>query len=68
MVVCFPMPPQLHKSDSACIKCTAVQLSTCDSESTIKPLAQGSSNLSQEVQSAAEFSSSPDQTRLPVIF
>ncbi len=29
---------------------------------------QGSSNLSLEVQSAAEFSSNPDQTHLPVIF
>ncbi len=31
-------------------------------------LDQGSSNLSLEVQSAAEFSSNPDQTHLPVIF
>ncbi len=31
-------------------------------------LQQGSSNLSLEVQSAAEFSSNPDQTHLPVIF
>ncbi len=31
-------------------------------------IAQGSSNLSLEVQSAAEFSSNPDQTHLPVIF
>ncbi len=31
-------------------------------------LAQGSSNLSMKVQSAAEFSSKPDQTHLPVIF
>ncbi len=31
-------------------------------------LYQGSSNLSLEVQSAAEFSSNPDQTHLPVIF
>ncbi len=31
-------------------------------------LEQGSSNLSLEVQSAAEFSSNPDQTHLPVIF
>ncbi len=30
-------------------------------------LDQGSSNLSLEVQSAAEFSSNPDQTHLPVI-
>ncbi len=29
---------------------------------------QGSSNLSLEVQSAAEFSYNPDQTHLPVIF
>ncbi len=29
---------------------------------------QGSTNLSLEVQSAAEFSSNPDQTHLPVIF
>ncbi len=29
---------------------------------------QGSSNLSLEIQSAAEFSSTPDQTHLPVIF
>ncbi len=29
---------------------------------------QGSSNLFLEVQSAVEFSSNPDQTRLPVIF
>ncbi len=29
---------------------------------------QGSSNLSLEGQSAAEFSSNPDQTYLPVIF
>ncbi len=29
---------------------------------------QGSSNLSQEGQSSAEFSSNPDQTHLPVIF
>ncbi len=29
---------------------------------------QGSSNLSLEVHSAAEFSSNPDQTHLPVIF
>ncbi len=29
---------------------------------------QGSSNLSLEGQSAAEFSSNPDQTHLPVIF
>ncbi len=33
----------------------------------IHPLNQGSSNLSLEVQSAAEFSSNPDQTHLPVI-
>ncbi len=33
-----------------------------------KGVAQGSSNLSLEVQSAAEFSSNPDQTHLPVIF
>ncbi len=39
MVVCFLMPPQLPQSDSACNKCTAVQLSTCDSECTIKLLA-----------------------------
>ncbi len=31
-------------------------------------LQQGSSNLSLEGQSAAEFSSNPDQTHLPVIF
>ncbi len=31
-------------------------------------LVQGSSNLSLDVQSAAEFSSNPDQTHLPVIF
>ncbi len=31
-------------------------------------LEQGSSNLSLEIQSAAEFSSNPDQTHLPVIF
>ncbi len=31
-------------------------------------LDQGSSNLSLEVQCAAEFSSNPDQTHLPVIF
>ncbi len=31
-------------------------------------LDQGSSNLSLEGQSAAEFSSNPDQTHLPVIF
>ncbi len=31
-------------------------------------LEQGSSNLTLEVQSAAEFSSNPDQTHLPVIF
>ncbi len=31
-------------------------------------LAQGSWNLSLEVQSAAEFISNPDQTHLPVIF
>ncbi len=31
-------------------------------------LEQGSSNLSLEVQSDAEFSSNPDQTHLPVIF
>ncbi len=31
-------------------------------------IGQGSSNLSLEVQSAAEFSSNPDQTQLPVIF
>ncbi len=31
-------------------------------------LHQGSSNLSLEGQSAAEFSSNPDQTHLPVIF
>ncbi len=30
-------------------------------------IAQGSLNLSLEVQSAAEFSSNPDQTHLPVI-
>ncbi len=29
---------------------------------------QGSSNLTLEVQSAAEFSSNPDQIHLPVIF
>ncbi len=33
-----------------------------------KPINQGSSNLSLEVQSTAEFSSNPDQTHLPVIF
>ncbi len=32
------------------------------------PLNQGSSNHSLESQSAAEFSSNPDQTHLPVIF
>ncbi len=32
------------------------------------PIEQGSSNLSLEVQSAAEFSSNPDQTHLPEIF
>ncbi len=32
------------------------------------PLGQGSSNLSLEGQSAAEFSSNPDQTHLSVIF
>ncbi len=31
-------------------------------------LAQGSSNISLQVQSAAEFSSNPDQTHIPVIF
>ncbi len=31
-------------------------------------LDQGSSNLSLEGQSAAEFRSNPDQTHLPVIF
>ncbi len=31
-------------------------------------LKQGSSNLSPEGQSAAEFSSNPGQTHLPVIF
>ncbi len=31
-------------------------------------LDQGSSNLSLEGQSAAEFSSNPDKTHLPVIF
>ncbi len=31
-------------------------------------LEQGSSNLSLEVQSDAEFSSNPDQTHRPVIF
>ncbi len=35
---------------------------------TKKGLVQGSSNLSLEGQSAAEFSSNPDQTHLPVIF
>ncbi len=40
----------------------------CDSETGLYSLAQGSSNLSLEVQSAAEFSSNPDQTHLPVIF
>ncbi len=34
----------------------------------LKGLTQGSSNLSLEVQSAAEFSSNPDQTHLSVIF
>ncbi len=34
----------------------------------LQPLKQGSSNLSLEGQSAAEFSSNPDQTHLPVIF
>ncbi len=34
----------------------------------IKAVSQGSSNLSLEGQSAAEFSSNPDQTPLPVIF
>ncbi len=34
----------------------------------INTLKQGSSNLSLEVQSAAEFSSNPDQTHQPVIF
>ncbi len=33
-----------------------------------EPLHQGSSNLSLEGQSAAEFSSNPDQTHLPVLF
>ncbi len=31
-------------------------------------LVQGSSNISLQVQSAAEFSSNPDQTHIPVIF
>ncbi len=35
---------------------------------TCQSLDQGSSNLSLEGQSAAEFSSNPDQTHLPVIF
>ncbi len=30
-------------------------------------LVQGSSNISLQVQSAAEFSSNPDQTHIPVI-
>ncbi len=34
----------------------------------LEHLSQGSSNISLEVQSAAEFSSNPDQTHLPVIF
>ncbi len=34
----------------------------------LNPIEQGSSNLSLEVQSAAEFSSNPDQTHLPEIF
>ncbi len=52
-------------------ECVAVSHRTgvdiyCTSQSQI--LAQGSSNLTLEVQSAAEFSSNPDQTHLPVIF
>ncbi len=39
------------------------QLPLCTEE-----LNQGSSNLSLEVQSVAEFSSNPDQTHLPVNF
>ncbi len=35
---------------------------------TVYSTEQGSSNLSLEVQSAAEFSSNPDQTHLAVIF
>ncbi len=35
---------------------------------TVYSIEQGSSNLSLEVQSAAEFSSDPDQTHLPVIY
>ncbi len=34
----------------------------------VEDLYQGSSNRSLEAQSAAEFSSNPDQTHLPVIF
>ncbi len=43
----------------ACLKVLFGQLDALD---------QGSSNLSLEDQSAAEFNSNPDQTHLPVIF
>ncbi len=43
----------------ACLKVLFGQLDALD---------QGSSNLSLEDQSAAEFNSNPDQTHLPVMF
>ncbi len=41
---------------------------TLESDWLTKVLRQGSSNISLEVQSAAEFSSNPDQAHRPVIF
>ncbi len=43
-------------------------VTTAKWQANLNRLDQGSSNLSLEVQSAAEFSSNPDQTYLPVIF
>ncbi len=47
-------PDDLEKAEQAVWQCIVLE--------------QGSSNLTLEVQSAAEFSSNPDQTHLPVIF
>ncbi len=49
-------------------KCTNDAHKCCPGRQLTISLGQGSSNLSLEGQSVAEFSSNPDQTHLPVIF
>ncbi len=53
------------KSEKSCINVMIYYYYKIDG---LETLEQGCSNLSLEVHSAAEFSSNPDQTHLPVIF